>query len=346
MKNNIRFIKTYISIILLSFFLSAYVQASNSQMWPGSQYDDVIPTYSQVLGYEIGERISSYGEMLRYFEALAAAAPKRLKIHEYARSWENRKLIYISIGSEKNLSALDVFTQHMSQLSDPRVTDSATAKNLIETMPASVWLSYGVHGNEISSTDAAMMTAYHLLAALDDPITKKILENTLVFIDPLQNPDGRMRFVNRYYETVGLTDDGDRLNAEHNEPWPQGRSNHYLFDMNRDWLALTQPESKGRVKALNKYHPLVVIDLHEMGGDSSYYFAPPAQPLNPHMTKTQIENIALVGRNNAKHFDAFGFDYFTREVFDAFYPGYGDSWPVFYGAAASTYEVGSARGQR
>jgi hypothetical protein len=346
MKNILSNLNKYISITLLCFLSSTYVQASNSQMWPGSQYHDSIPTYSQVLGYQIGERISSYADMLRYFEALAAAAPKRIKIHEYARSWENRKLIYISIGSEINLSSLDVFAQHMSQLSDPRVTDKARAQKLINTMPSSVWLSYGVHGNEISSTDAAMMTAYHLLAALNDPITKKILENTLVFIDPLQNPDGRMRFVNRYYETVGLADDGDRLNAEHNEPWPQGRSNHYLFDMNRDWLALTQPESKGRVKALNKYHPLVVIDLHEMGGDSSYYFAPPAQPLNPHMTQSQIDNITRVGLNNAKHFDAFGFDYFTREVFDAFYPGYGDSWPVFYGAAASTYEVGSARGER
>ena len=162
----------------------------------------------------------------------------------------------------------------------------------------------------------------------------------------MQNPDGRERFTSRYYASVGLQHSDDRLSVEQNEPWPRGRTNHYIFDMNRDWLALTQPESKGRVAKLLQYRPLVVIDLHEMGGDSSYYFAPAAKPINPHMTKEQIENMSDVGKNNARHFDAFGFDYFTREIFDAFYPGYGDSWPTFYGASAATYEVASARGER
>jgi hypothetical protein len=284
--------------------------------------------------------------MLDFFYALEKSAPKRIKLFEYGRTWEGRKLIYLAIGSEENLNNLDSFSSEMRALADPRLTDKSKAKHLINKLPGSVWLGYGVHGNEISSTDAAMMTAYHLLAAPDETVNKNILANTIVFIDPLQNPDGRSRFTSRYYETVGLEDSADRLSAEHNEPWPQGRSNHYLFDMNRDWLALTQPESQGRVKALSHYLPLVVIDLHEMGGDSSYYFAPPAQPLNPHMTETQIENTTLIGQNNGKHFDQFGFDFFTREIFDAFYPGYGDSWPVFYGAAASTYEVSSSRGER
>jgi hypothetical protein len=337
-----------IHLILISLFLNLTLatqsQANESPMWPNSHYQKNIPTYSEVLGYEVGERISSHTDMLRFFDALALASPKNIKIFEYGRTWENRKLIYAVIGSAENIANLNQFEADMQHLSDPRTIDKAQANNLINKTPASVWLSYSVHGNEISSTDAAMMTAYHLLASVDDTMVNKILDNTLVFIDPLQNPDGRSRFVNRYYETVGLQDNGDRFNAEHNEPWPQGRSNHYLFDMNRDWLALTQPETKGRVKALNKYHPLVVIDLHEMGGDESYYFAPPAEPLNPHMTKTQLQNITKVGISNAKYFDQFGFDYFTREVFDAFYPGYGDSWPTFYGAAASTYEVGSSRG--
>lgn len=337
--------KPIILSALFFLFVATYSNAKNNNLWPGSVYDQSIPTFKQVLGYDVGERITSHSEMLHYFEALEKSSPNMLSITEYGRTWENRKLIYVAIGSSENITNLDSFAAKMEQLSDPRITNKSQARNIAQSIPSSVWLAYGVHGNEISSTDAAMMTAYHLLAAVNNPINQKILENTIVFIDPLQNPDGHSRFVNRYYETVGLIDNGDRLNAEHNEPWPQGRSNHYLFDMNRDWLALTQPETKGRVKALNKFHPLVVIDLHEMGGDSSYYFAPPAQPLNPHMTETQIEMISKVGVNNGKHFDAFGFDYFTREVFDAFYPGYGDSWPVFYGAAASTYEVGSARGE-
>jgi len=318
----------------------------NYDLWPGSQYDSRIPTHHQVLGYAVGEKITHHGDMLRFFEALQAAAPERIKLFEYGRTWEDRKLIYVAIGSEENLANLDGFAQKMQQLSDPRETNNARAAQLIAELPASVWLEYGVHGNEISSTDAAMMAAYHLLAAPTEPINQKILANTIVFIDPLQNPDGRTRFTSRYYATVGLEHSDDRLSAEHNEPWPSGRTNHYLFDMNRDWLAITQPETQGRINLLNHYRPLVVVDLHEMGGDDSYYFAPAAQPMNPHMTKTQVDNMSTIGRNHGKHFDRFGFDYFTREVYDAFYPGYGDSWPAFYGASASTYEVGSARGEK
>jgi len=314
-------------------------------MWTDSEYNNEIPTFNQVLGYDVGEKITSYPDMLRYFETLERAAPKQVKLFEYGRTWEGRKLIYAAIGNSDNIANLDDFADKMQKLSDPRITDNKAAQQLIDQLPSSVWLGYGVHGNEISSTDAAMMTAYHLLAAPTEPTNRKILKNTLVFIDPLQNPDGRSRFTSRYYATVGLEHSNDRLSAEHNEPWPSGRSNHYLFDMNRDWLAITQPETAGRIKAMNHYRPLVVIDLHEMGGDSSYYFSPAAQPFNPHMTKTQIDNMTAIGRNNGKHFDHYGFDYFTREVFDAFYPGYGDSWPTFYGASASTYEVSSSRGE-
>ena len=334
----------YLLIISTTFSFTLLASELES-MWTDSEYNNAIPTFNQVLGYDVGEKITSYPDMLRYFETLERAAPKQVKLFEYGRTWEGRKLIYAAIGNSDNIANLDDFADKMQKLSDPRITDNKAAQQLIDQLPSSVWLGYGVHGNEISSTDAAMMTAYHLLAAPTEPTNRKILKNTLVFIDPLQNPDGRSRFTSRYYATVGLEHSNDRLSAEHNEPWPSGRSNHYLFDMNRDWLAITQPETAGRIKAMNHYRPLVVIDLHEMGGDSSYYFSPAAQPFNPHMTKTQIDNMTAIGRNNGKHFDHYGFDYFTREVFDAFYPGYGDSWPTFYGASASTYEVSSSRGE-
>lgn len=348
--NSLRLAKRpFIVFSLISLFLclhSLTSQASQKQaFWPGTEYNQNIPTFEQVLGYQVGEKISDYGEMLRYFEALERAAPERIKLFEYARSWEGRKLIYAAIAKPDTLTKLDEFAGDMQKLADPTQTNKKQANSLIQSLPGSVWLEYGVHGNEISSTDAAMMTAYHLLAAPTETVNKKIFDNTIVFIDPLQNPDGRARFTSRYYATVGMRHSADRLSAEHNEPWPRGRSNHYLFDMNRDWLAMTQPETQGRIASLNKFKPLVVIDLHEMGGDQSYYFAPAAEPFNPFMTKTQIENMNTIGRNHARHFDRFGFDYFTREIFDAFYPGYGDSWPTFYGASASTYEVGSARGE-
>ena len=335
-----------LSSTLIGYICSlSAVAETTEQMWPGSQYNPLIPTFEKVLGYNVGERITNHGDMLRFFEALERAAPEKIKLFEYGRTWEGRKLIYAAIGNRDVMANLDGFADKMQKLSDPRITDKSAAKALIAQLPSSVWLGYGVHGNEISSTDAAMMTAYHLLAAPNEATNRKILKNTLVFIDPLQNPDGRNRFTSRYYATVGMQHSDDRLSAEHNEPWPSGRSNHYLFDMNRDWLAITQPETAGRIRAMNHYRPLVVIDLHEMGGDSSYYFSPAAQPFNPHMTKTQIENMTAIGKNHGKHFDRLGFDYFTREVFDAFYPGYGDSWPVFYGASASTYEVSSSRGE-
>jgi hypothetical protein len=342
-----RILSSLVWVLILSLFSlcgNASVKAEYD-LWPEVKYQPSIPSHKEILGYNVGERITNHADMLNFFDKLQQAAPTRIKVIEYARTWEGRKLIYVAIGSQSNIADLDRFAADMHSLADPRLTDNKQAKQLFKTMPASVWLEYGVHGNEISSTDAAMMTAYHLLAAPDDPINKNILENTIVFIDPLQNPDGRERFTSRYYATVGLQHSSDGQSAEHNEPWPNGRSNHYLFDMNRDWLAITQPETAGRVKLLNHYKPLVVIDLHEMGGDQSYYFAPAAQPFNPHMTQTQIDNMESIGRNHAKHFDRMGFDYFTREVFDAFYPGYGDSWPIFYGASASTYEVSSSRGE-
>ncbi len=337
-------LKTLLCLICLAYSITS--PASTTGMyWPGFTYDSKIPQHADVLGYAVGEKITNYSDMLKYFEALSKAAPHNIQQFSYGKTWEGRDLIYLVIGSAENIAQLNDFETNIQKLADPRITDQNTAKHLIETMPASVWLGYGVHGNEISSTDAAMMTAYHLLASQNHLMTQAILDNTLVFIDPLQNPDGRNRFTSRYYATAGMEPSGDRYSAEQNEPWPNGRSNHYLFDMNRDWLAMTQPETQGRIGVMNRFLPLVVIDLHEMGGDMSYYFAPAADPVNPLMTKDQIANMTLIGQNNAKHFDAMGYDYFTREIFDAFYPGYGDSWPTFYGASASTYEVGSARGE-
>ena len=165
-----------------------------------------------------------------------------------------------------------------------------------------------------------------------------------MLIDPLQNPDGRARFVFQNLLGRAGRPDGAREAAEHDEPWPGGRSNHYLFDMNRDWFAQSQPETRGRTRLFLEWFPHVVVDLHEMGGDSTYYFAPPADPLNPYITKAQISWFEAFGRENARQFDARGFAYFNREQYDSFYPGYGESWPIFHGAVGMTYEQASARG--
>ncbi len=312
--------------------------------WPGAEYDPAVPTFEAVLGHAPGDEITPPADVVRYFQALAAAVPGQVQLTEYATSWEGRPLIYAAVGSAEHIARLDDLRSAVQALADPRRTDAAAAKRLIADTPAAVWLAYAVHGNELSSTDAAMLTAYHLLASQDDPVVEKILAETVVFIDPLQNPDGRARFVHGFEAARGLAPDADPLSAEHVEPWPSGRVNHYLFDMNRDWIALTQPETRGRIAALLEWYPLVFVDLHEMGSNATYYFAPEAVPYNPHIAADQRSSLELFGRNNARWFDRYGIDYFTREVFDAFYPGYGASWPLYYGAVAMTYEQASSRG--
>lgn len=323
---------------------TALVCAQKFEYWPGVAYDPSIPTARAVLDLDIGGRVLSHANLIRYTEALAAAAPRRMKVFDYAKSWEGRRLIYAAIGSEENIRRLPEIKAAMQRLYDPRKTPAAEARKIMANLPAVVWLGYGVHGNEISSPDAALQTMYHLLAARNDKMVAEILANTVVLIDPTQNPDGRDRFVNHYDTAEGLEPDPNPAAAEHNEPWPGGRTNHYYFDLNRDWLAITQPETAGRIKALREWYPLVFVDLHEMGTESTYYFAPEAVPYNPHLTKDQKEPLDWFGKNNAKYFDQFGFRYFTREVYDAFFPGYGASWPAYYGGIAMTYENGSTRG--
>lgn len=330
-------------LMALSLCAAPLCAAERFEFWPGATYDASIPTFRQVLGYDPGDRITPHAGLMRYLEALEKASSK-LKLFEYSRSWEGRKLVYAVIGSESNMKRMDEIRSSIQKLADPRKTPAAAAAKLIDGLPAVIWLGYGVHGNEISSPEAALLTAYHLLAARNDALTGRILKDALVLIDPTQNPDGRDRFVANFEQSSGLEPDASPLAAEHNEPWPGGRGNHYLFDLNRDWLVATQPETQGRMKALQHWYPLVFVDLHEMGSDSTYYFAPAADPYNPHLTKQQREGLQLFGRNNAKWFDQYGFDYFTREVYDAFYPGYGDSWPDFYGSIGMTYEQASVRG--
>ena len=328
---------------LYSLLSASAVAAESFDYWAVENYASHIPRIDEVLGYEAGTEISRHADVLDYFAALQAAAPDQVRLVEYARSWQGRALIYALIGSKETLARLDAVQTGMQALADPRTLDEDGAQELIAQQPAVTWLSYGVHGNEISSTDAAMLTAYHLLAS-DSEQVQKILGESLVVIDPMQNPDGRERFIANFETSRGLLPDSDRISAEHDEPWPSGRTNHYLFDMNRDWFIQTQPETRGRTAALLEWFPVAFVDAHEMGSDGTYFFAPEAVPYNPHLAEDQRSSLALFGLNNAKYFDRYGIDYFTREVYDAFYPGYGASWPSYYGAIAMTYEQASARG--
>ena len=311
---------------------------------PGVRYDVAIPTLKQVLGHDPGEVITTPEGAVTYFRALAQAAPGRTRLIEYGRTWEGRPLVVLAVASTGRITQLDAVQRGLQRLADPRGLAAAEQDRLVSTLPVAVWLMHSVHGNEVSSTDAALLEAYHLLAAQGDPQVEQILAQALVFIDPLENPDGRARFVATNLQAAGPAPDPEPLAAEHNEPWPGGRANHYLFDMNRDWFAQSQAETRGRTKFYLQWYPQVVVDLHEMNGDSSYYFAPPADPLNPHITPQQVGWFNTIGKANAARFDERGFAYFIREVYDSFYPGYGESWPIFHGSVGMTYEMASSRG--
>ncbi len=326
-------------VLLLSLLPVAAFAEQKFDYAPGTAYDPAVPTLERVVGHDWGEEVSSYAEMERYLEALAAASP-RVTLQTYGKTWEGRNLHYLVVASEANHARLDDLRRGWRALADP-ATDPAPDP---ASLPVVVWLIYGVHGNEISSPNAALLAAYHLAAARNDPLADSVLQNCVVLIDPQQNPDGRDRFVNYFRQTRGRWPDGDLAAAEHNEVWPAGRTNHYFFDLNRDWFARTQPESRARVAVYLDWYPQVVVDLHEMGGNSTYYFAPPADPLNPHVSARQVEWLRRFGRNNAQWFDRLRLDYFTREVFDSFYPGYGEGWPMFHGAIGMTYEQASVRG--
>lgn len=314
-----------------------------SPLWPGAQYDPAIPTPQSVLGYAIGQDITPPDRIEAYLRALAAAAPDRMKVLEIGRSWEGRPLLLAAIGAREHIARLEGVQADLARLRDP-ATPAAEAARLAASLPAPVWLAFSVHGDEISPADAALGLAYHLLAAQGDAGTAQILSNTLVLINPLQNPDGRARFVNSSLAARGLDLTPDPDAAERDQPWPGGRFNHYLFDLNRDWFAQTQPETRAHAAAMLAWRPAIVADLHEMGGDSTYFFPPAAEPTNALQTPAQMAARERIGRNIARQFDAFGFEYFTREVYDLFYPGYGDGWPSYFGAASMTYEQASSRG--
>jgi hypothetical protein len=331
------------SIAVFLLLASRAAAQSDEPLWPGAKYDPAIPTLRQVVGHDPGEEITTPDQIGDYLQALAKAAPTRTRLTEYARSWEGRPLWLMVIGSPERIARLDQVKSDVKRLADPRGLSPGDAEQLVRELPAVVWLMHGVHGNEISSSDAALQEAYHLLASQGDGDVDLVLRDALVLIDPMQNPDGRARFIFQNLQARAKTPDPTPYNAEHDEPWPGGRSNHYLFDMNRDWFAQTQPESRGRVQIFRDFYPHVTVDLHEQGGDNTYYFAPPADPINPHMTKSQIAAFDVFGRANAARFDRRGWLYFIREVYDAFFPGYGDSWPTFQGSIGMTYEQASAR---
>lgn len=278
------------------------------------------------LGYELGDAFTRHHEVLSYFEHLAEQRSSQIVLQSYGKTNERRELTVAYLGTAETIAKLDAIrSNHLSGLKG----DNSDAPVAI------VWLSYNVHGNESVSTEAAMQTAYELLTS-----RSAWLENTLVIIDPCINPDGRERYVNWYNQVKNKHPQPDPNSAEHFEPWHSGRTNHYVFDLNRDWVWTTQTESKARLKLYNQWLPHIHVDFHEQGVDSPYYFAPAAEPIHEEVSQFQRDFQTDLGKNHTKYFDSKAWLYFTKERFDLLYPSYGDSYPTFNGAIGMTYEQG------
>ena len=283
---------------------------------------------SDFLGYEIGTQYSRHSQVVDYFNHVSVEMSKNVSLFPYGKTYERRPLFYAVISSEKNIAEIEkIRLDNISALNYDPIRQSRTNDKAI------VWLSYSVHGNESSSTEASMQTIYELLTNRSE-----LLENTIVIIDPCLNPDGRDRYANWYNQTTTIPYNTNRISREHREPWPGGRANHYLFDLNRDWAWITQIESQQRLKEYHKWLPHVHVDFHEQGIDEPYYFAPAAEPYHEVITDWQRDFQYMIGKNNAKYFDKNGWLYFTKEIFDLLYPSYGDTYPTYLGAIGMTYE--------
>jgi hypothetical protein len=302
----------------------------------GLRFDASVPTPEGHLGYRIGERFTRHHDRVAYARALAAASD-RVRFAEYGRSHQDRPLVMLTISSPENLERLDEILAANRELADPANLGDARRREIVENNPAIVWYSFGVHGNEASCGEVSIQLAYTLAASTNDQV-QSILDNCVIVIDPQLNPDGQMRYVSWYENAVGQHPDANPAAYEHDEPWPSGRSNHYLFDLNRDWVWGVHPESRSRVAAYRRYLPHLHLDYHEQGYTSPYFFGEGDTPYNLNIPQETKDWISLYGRENARAFDKYGLVYATRERFDYLYTGYGKVLPVYHGAVGLLLE--------
>ena len=287
---------------------------------------------SQFLGYELGSEWTPHHKVMDYVRHVADQS-SLVETEIYGETNEGRSLRLAYISAEENMERLEEIR-----------TNNLKRTGLLKGEPkgdktAIVWLSYNVHGNETSSSEAAMKTMYELVRSGNEK-TQSWLQDVVVIMDPMLNPDGRDRYVHWYKETAGDEVNVHEEAREHHEPWPGGRTNHYYFDLNRDWAWLTQKESRQRIAKFQEWMPQIHVDFHEQSYEAPYYFAPAAEPFHNAITEWQRNFQHTIGKNNAHYFDKNNWLYFTGEVFDLFYPSYGDTYPIFNGAIGMTYEQG------
>lgn len=305
----------------------------------GVRYDSAVPTPDAVLGYRIGTRHTRPHELVEYFRRMAGESD-RVMVEEHGRTFEGRPLIHAYVSTPGNLARLAEIEAGQARLTDDpeTVTDAD-----LERMPAVVYMGYSIHGNEASGSEAAVLLLYHLAAGMGDPV-ESLLQHTVVILDPSFNPDGRDRFADWANGRRGAVATSDPADWEHDEPWPGGRTNHYWFDLNRDWLPGQMPESQGRLAVFHRWRPQLLTDYHEMGGNATFFFQPGIPSRNNPNTPPEVFRLTeALAQYHARALDRIGSLYYTKESFDDFYYGKGSTFPDVNGAVGILFEQASSR---
>lgn len=336
-----------IVLFLLSLIISSQSHASlvmkptqdpdltyNDKILAG-EYDSNVTHPDSILGFPIGHRTATPAQITKSIQTWASQS-NRIKVVEYARSHEGRPLFAVYLSSADNLAKLDDIYKDIAKLADPRKTNSSEAKRIIDRLPATAWMAYSIHGNETSGADAALAAIYHLAASQEQQVID-LLSKTVVVIDPLMNPDGRDRFSKSLEQYRGVAPNVDDQSLLHRGDWPSGRTNHYFFDLNRDFFYLTQPETVGRVEMINKFRPQLMIDGHEMGPQDTYLMGPPRQPLNFNIAPSLQKWAETFAKDQSAAFDAKQWGYYTGEWFENWYPGY-SNYAEYRGSMHILYE--------
>jgi len=327
--------KIFFTITLILCFSNSYSQ--DYFLENTGPYKDDIKSPQEFLGYEIGFQHTRHDLILEYLKYLSDSSDKA-QIMNYGKTHEGRKLVFLTISSTNNITTLEEIKKENLKF--------IKSGQLNKELPIIINLGYNVHGNEPSSSEAAMLTAYTLVASKNKKI-ERFRNNSIVFIDPTINPDGRDRHTQwaNQFKSINLVADSN--DAEHNEAWPRGRTNHYWFDLNRDWFLAINPESRSKLKWIHEWYPNVVTDFHEMGTNSNYFFEPmktnaSVKPLVPAENYEKLNSI--FAKYYVRSLDSIGSFYYTKESFDETYPGYGSSYPDLQGGLAILFEQASSRG--
>ncbi|GGZ34721.1 peptidase M14 [Echinicola pacifica] len=304
---------------------------------PGYSYNPDIPTPESVLGYNIGEWHVSYDQVYMYMQALAEASD-RIKLEVTGRTYEKRPLMMLTISHRDNLGKLNAIKYQRSQLRIP-----AESRNVdLEALPVVTYMGYSVHGNEASGVNASLLAAYHFAAANE---IEEDLKSIIILMEPGINPDGINRFSSWVNSNRSIHMNGDPNNRELNEAWPRGRTNHYWFDLNRDWLPVQHPESRARITKIQEWKPNLILDFHEMGTNSTFFFQPGIPSRNHPLTPAKnFELTEKIAQYHAKYLDEIGSLYFTQESYDDFYYGKGSTYPDVQGQVGILFEQASSRG--